>query len=123
VRLFVALDVPGVAIDHLEGAVAAVRKQHAGLRWIPAGRLHLTLAFLGEVGEPALAPLSQRLDRVGRRHDEMSLRFAGAGRFGSRILWVGVRGDRGPLSLLAQSVVAAARRSASRSTSGCTDRT
>ena len=110
VRLFVALDVPRVAIDHLEDAVAAVRGQHSDLRWIPADRLHLTLAFLGEVREPALDPLSRRLDRVGARHQDMSLSFAGAGRFGSRVLWVGVSGDLTPLSRLAQSVVAAARK-------------
>jgi RNA 2',3'-cyclic 3'-phosphodiesterase len=110
VRLFVALDVPRVAIDHLEGAVTAVRVRHADLRWVRAESRHVTLAFLGEVEEPALAELLQRLDRVGRRHDEMSLSFAGAGRFGSRILWVGVHGDREPLSRLAQSVVAAARK-------------
>jgi RNA 2',3'-cyclic 3'-phosphodiesterase len=110
VRLFVALDVPLVAIDHLEAAVAAVRDQQPDLRWVPAHRRHLTLAFLGEVAEPVLAPLTERLDRVARRHHGMELRFAGAGRFGSKVLWVGVQGDRDPLARLAQSVSAAARR-------------
>jgi RNA 2',3'-cyclic 3'-phosphodiesterase len=110
VRLFVALDVPPAATAHLERAVAAVREQHRNLRWTPSDRLHLTLAFLGEVEDARLDPLSQRLDRVCARHPAMSLAFAGAGRFGSRVLWVGVRGDRGSLSSLAQSVGAAARR-------------
>jgi RNA 2',3'-cyclic 3'-phosphodiesterase len=110
VRLFVALDVPHVAVDHLEGAVAAVRDQHPDLRWVAADRRHVTLAFLGEVEESALAALSERLERVGQRHQQMALHFAGAGRFGSRVLWVGVHGDREPLSRLAQSVGAAARK-------------
>jgi 2'-5' RNA ligase len=110
VRLFVALDVPSVAIDHLESAVAAVRDEHPDLRWVPGGRRHLTLAFLGEVREPRLAALSERLERVARRHEGLSLSFAGAGRFGNRVLWAGVRGDTAPLARLAESVAAAARR-------------
>ena len=47
---------------------------------------------------------------MGARNQRLSLTFAGAGRFGSRVLWVGVRGDLAPLSRLAQSVGAAARR-------------
>jgi 2'-5' RNA ligase len=109
-RLFVALDVPHVAIDHLQAAAAPVRDQHTGPRWVPADRLHLTLAFLGEVEEPATAPLTGRLERVAQRHHELGLRFAGAGRFGNRVLWVGVRGHNTPLGGLAASVAAAARR-------------
>jgi 2'-5' RNA ligase len=109
-RLFVALDVPDVAIDHLEAAVAAVQDEHRDLRWVPARRRHLTLAFLGEVAEPTLPALTGRLDRAAGRHHTLELRFAGAGRFGSRVLWVGVQGDREPLARLAQSVSAAARR-------------
>jgi 2'-5' RNA ligase len=109
-RLFVALDVPPVAIDHLEAAVAAVRDRYPDLRWVAADRRHVTLAFLGEVEERALAGLTGRLDRAAQRHHELALRFAGAGRFGSRVVWVGVHGDREPLSRLAQCVAAAARR-------------
>jgi len=110
VRLFVALDVPLVAIDHLEAAVAAVQGEQPDLRWVPAHRRHLTLAFLGEVEERVLPELTARLDRVARRHPALELRFAGAGRFGSKVLWVGVQGQREPLAGLAQSISAAARR-------------
>jgi 2'-5' RNA ligase len=110
VRLFVALDVPTVAIDHLQAAVAAVPDEHPGLRWVPADRRHVTLAFLGEVEPPALAALAARLGRVAGRHPALQLRFAGAGRFDSRVLWVGVEGDTEPLARLVGSVGAAARK-------------
>jgi RNA 2',3'-cyclic 3'-phosphodiesterase len=109
-RLFVALDVPDAAVQHLERAVAQVRERHREPRWVPCDRWHVTLAFLGEVGEPQLDPLSERLERAARRHGGFSLSFAGAGRFGNRVVWVGLRGDITPLARLAASVAAAARR-------------
>jgi 2'-5' RNA ligase len=109
-RLFVALDVPDVAVEHLERAVAEVRVRHREPRWVPRERWHVTLAFLGEVAEPQLDPLSERLERAARRHEALSASFGEAGRFGSRVLWVGVQGDHEPLSRLAQSVSAAARK-------------
>jgi 2'-5' RNA ligase len=109
-RLFVALDVPDTAVQHLEHAVADLRDGHRALRWVPCERWHVTLAFLGDVTEPSLGPLSERLERAARRHDALSLSFAGAGRFGNRVLWVGLQGDRIALNHLATSVAAAARR-------------
>jgi len=109
-RLFVALDVPDAAVQHLDRAVAQVRERHHEPRWVPWERWHVTLAFLGEVGEPQLDPLSERLKRAARRHEGLSLSFAGAGRFGNRVLWVGLRGDTAPLARLAASVAAAARK-------------
>lgn len=109
-RLFVAVDVPEAALEHLDAAVAAVRDVHRGLRWVPSGRWHLTLAFLGEVDDGTLDRLTTRLERVSRRHRPLTLRFAGAGRFSSRVLWAGVQGDRDELRHLAGSVSAAARK-------------
>jgi RNA 2',3'-cyclic 3'-phosphodiesterase len=114
VRLFVALSPPPEARQHLAAALASVRTDNDGLRWVEPAAWHLTLAFLGQVEESALPPLTERLGRAARRHSVLHLAFTGAGAFGSRrrarLLWVGVRGDREPLRRLAGSVDAAARR-------------
>lgn len=110
VRLFVSLDVPREALEHLDRAVDPVRHQHTGVRWIPASRWHVTLAFLGEVPESSAESLHVRLARAAARHASLALAFSGAGRFGSRVLWAGVRGDLDELRGLAQSVAAGARR-------------
>lgn len=110
VRLFVSLDVPTEALDDLDRAVERVRGEQTGVRWVPLTRWHLTLAFLGEVPDATLGPLGQRLARAAARNAAMMLAFAGAGRFGSRVLWAGVTGDRKQLRELAQSTVAASRR-------------
>jgi 2'-5' RNA ligase len=114
VRLFVALSPPPDARRHLEEAVARVRADDEGLRWVEPPAWHLTLAFLGHVEDGALPALSERLGRAARRHPVLHLAFTGAGAFASRrrarVLWVGVTGDREPLRRLARSVEAAARR-------------
>ncbi len=109
-RLFVSLDVPSVAIAHLDRAVEVVRREHPQVRWVPAERWHVTLAFLGDVDDQVRERIDDRLAHAAARHPPLSLSFAGAGRFGSRVLWVGVRGDRDELTGLARSVAAGARR-------------
>jgi 2'-5' RNA ligase len=113
-RLFVALWPPAEVVEHLQDAVREVSGRIAappGLRWVKVEQLHLTLAFLGEVDPPRAQQVQERLARVGVRHPPVGLRLQGAGRFGDRVLYVRVEGDREQLGRLATSVAAAARRS------------
>ena len=105
-----ALDVAEEVVQHLERAVAAVRERHPELRWVASRRWHVTLAFLGEVDDGRMEPLSARLARVAARYEPMSLCFGGSGRFGSRVLWTGLRGDIVQLGHLAASVASASRK-------------
>ncbi|WP_031509395.1 RNA 2',3'-cyclic phosphodiesterase [Streptomyces megasporus] len=111
-RLFTAvLPPPGVlteleaAVDRLKGLPDADR-----LRWARPEGWHFTLAFLGEVDEALLPELRERLARAAHRHPAFGLRLAGGGRFGDRVLWIGVEGDHTTLRRLADSVTAAVRR-------------
>jgi 2'-5' RNA ligase len=111
VRLFVALWPPPDAVSELLAVVEDVRRDAPTLRWTAPERWHLTLAFLGEVVEERRPELEERLARAASRHPALALRFAGGGRFGSRLLFTRVDGEREPLTRLAASVAAAARRS------------
>jgi 2'-5' RNA ligase len=111
-RLFVAVAVPVCAADELDDAVAPLRQLWPGLRWTGRDAWHLTLAFLGEVTEPACARLGPRLERAAARHPRLSLSLGGAGAFPgaarARVLWTGVQGE--PLGALAEDVAKGARR-------------
>lgn len=113
-RLFVAIMPPPAVLDELETRVAALRPQWPALRWTGQPAWHVTLAFLGEVGEQAAAALGPRLERAAHRHPSLPLSIAGAGAFPApgraRVLWTGVSGDRRALEALARSVAAGARR-------------
>jgi 2'-5' RNA ligase len=109
-RLFAAVAPPPQVLDELRSATAAMRAAHPRLRWTRPDQWHLTLAFLGEVGDEARGDLSARLARTAARHPPMRLALHGAGRFGDRVLWTRVTGDVVALRGLAASVRAAAER-------------
>lgn len=109
-RLFVAVWPPPPAIAELETVLAAVRASAPQLRWTTREQWHLTLAFLGEVADDHMPELQQRLARAAGRHPPLTLRFAGSGRFGGRVLFLALDGDVQALKRLAASAGAAARR-------------
>jgi 2'-5' RNA ligase len=110
-RLFVAVRPPPAAVADLDRAVEPVRSASShGVRWVRSEAWHFTLAFLGTVEERTADRLRPRLARAAARHAPFNLAMSGAGRFGQRVLWIGVVGERRAIVALAQSVAAAARR-------------
>ncbi|MEE1789075.1 RNA 2',3'-cyclic phosphodiesterase [Streptomyces sp. SP17BM10] len=105
-RLFVAVLPPVEALQGLSDAVAPVRGLPGAdrLRWTTVEGWHLTLAFLGQVPEDRLPELETALAAVAEAHPAHELRLAGAGRFGDRVLWVGVEGQAWALRRLAEAV-------------------
>jgi 2'-5' RNA ligase len=109
-RLFVATYPPAAACDDLDRRLAGLNVAIAAGRGVNT-RLarrdtwHVTLAFLGEVGEDRVAAVHTAVGRAvdGRPAPELCL--AGGGRFGRgrfTLLWVGVEGEE--LGGLARSV-------------------
>jgi 2'-5' RNA ligase len=110
-RLFVAVDPPTEAVDHLRGRLPPAEQR---LRWTDPAQWHLTLTFCGEVDDRTAEELSGRLARASSRHQAMHLQLAGAGAFSrparAHAFWVGLTGDLDALRKLADSTSAAARR-------------
>lgn len=99
-RLFVAAYPPASVCDDLEERLAGLavsRAAAAGVNTRLARRetWHVTLAFLGEVGDERVSDAAAAVERaaVGPPPE---LRLTGGGRFGRgqfTVLWVGVAGD------------------------------
>ena len=102
------------AIGHLAETLHALTRTgpaaSGAIRWAPAQRWHLTLAFLGEVDEDRVPRLADRLERAARRGTPVELQLRGGGHFGRTVLWVAVVGNVQPLARLAAASMAAARR-------------
>jgi RNA 2',3'-cyclic 3'-phosphodiesterase len=113
-RLFVAIAPPAAVLDDLDALAAPLRTGRQDLRWTSREAWHVTLAFLGQVEEPAVARLLPRLERAAGRHRVLRLAFCGAGAFPgparATVLWSGLSGDRAALARLAESVAAGAGR-------------
>jgi 2'-5' RNA ligase len=78
-RLFVGLAVDEAVKDALERLTLRLRAKDDGLRWSTREQWHVTLVFLGEVGDEARARLIQELRRV--RQSPLELRMEGLGVF------------------------------------------
>ena len=103
-RLFVALELPAAVVSHADAVVAPVRPRHPQLRWVPAARWHLTLAFSGQVPDEGVEALRDSVTRAVRSRVPLELRLAGAGSFRDRVVWLGVQGDLRALGDLARDL-------------------
>jgi 2'-5' RNA ligase len=90
IRLFVGIGFP----PELKLRLSLLCSGVTGAKWVDPGNLHLTLRFIGEIGEDRAADIDEALQRVRAR--PFDLQLAGAGVFGDkpRALWVGV--ERSP---------------------------
>jgi RNA 2',3'-cyclic 3'-phosphodiesterase len=109
-RLFVAVVPPPDALAEFAALVGRLREQAPSLRWAAPEQWHLTLTFLAAVEPAVVDELRTRLERAARRHPPGPISLAGGGRFGDRVLWCGIAGDRGGLIRLAAATTAAAVR-------------
>jgi 2'-5' RNA ligase len=97
VRLFFAIELSNavrVALDH---AVAPLRAAEPELAWVRAGKLHLTMKFLGDVDDPGAERLAAAADAVAARHRPFEMTLGGVGAFPNfrraRVVWMGVEHD------------------------------
>lgn len=103
-RLFFGLDLSWT----LKEALGAFQARHGGLKvsWTDPSKLHLTLAFLGEVPEERLDSLRHCGEGVARRHPSIRLRTTALGGFPrdreARVLWLGLEVNPTLESLVAE---------------------
>ena len=111
-RAFVALPCPPRLRDALAVAAPGWRKVDADVRWVDAGRAHLTLRFLGRSSRSALLALDARLGELAAACPPIALRPGETGAFPGwrrpRVLWLGLE-EGGALAPLAAGIEEAAR--------------
>ena len=104
-RLFVAVVPPAAVRADLDLALGPLRGATGEPRWVPPERWHVTLLFLGAVPEERTAELASALGEAVAGTAPLTLRIAGAGRFGAghrpQVFWTGLDGDVGALTGLA----------------------
>jgi RNA 2',3'-cyclic 3'-phosphodiesterase len=83
-RLFVGIALPPELKLRLSLLAAGV----PGARWVDPGNYHLTLRFIGEVGEDLASDIDAAL--LPLRSKPFPVTIAGVGRFADRMLWAGV---------------------------------
>ncbi|MBN1269094.1 MAG: RNA 2',3'-cyclic phosphodiesterase [Kiritimatiellae bacterium] len=112
-RTFVALEITDQVRASLAEVQARLKAAGGKVSWVPAGNIHLSLAFLGNIFETVVVPLGEALDRVAESIKPFSLDVAGVGYFGSpkrpRVIWAGIEAPPAELDRLYAGVCAAVR--------------
>lgn len=98
-RLFLAFELPEEVRARIGERVGPLRATLPTASWVPPDRLHLTLAFLGEVEEERLAVLDAAVAPVFAGRPRLAMRLDGAGTFPprrpARVAWIGVAAQPG----------------------------
>jgi 2'-5' RNA ligase len=106
-RLFVAVELPDAIRSAIEGMTEPLRSLE-GFRWTPIENLHLTVAFLGWVEEPATGSIRDRVARAAAGVEPFEACLGVPGRFPergkARVLWVGFEDPTDSLAALAAEV-------------------
>jgi len=95
-RLFVGISLP----PEQKLALSLIASGLPGAKWVDPGNYHLTLRFIGDVGESQAADADAALSSIRSRR--FSLTLAGVGHFGTRMLWAGIEKNPDLLQLQAK---------------------
>ncbi len=105
-RTFIAVNLSDAAHVTLRRTLRRVGRALPGVRLVNPDDLHLTLAFLGEIDDAALAAVVTLTQEVAQQTSPFTLTLDKLGIFGQphapRVVWVGVGGDLRRLAALQQ---------------------
>jgi 2'-5' RNA ligase len=97
IRSFIAIEIP----DEIREAFASVQEQlkqsRAGVRWVRASSIHLTLKFLGDIHPDLIDEIEATMAREIGNEPVLTLQPTGLGAFPNprnpRVVWVGLQGE------------------------------
>lgn len=112
VRAFVAIELPSSvksALSQLQDNLK--RSEHASVKWVNTGSIHLTLKFLGNIATETIPELTKVLSEAARGITPFHLELGEMGVFPNlrapRVVWVGLRGETATLSVLQENIESA----------------
>jgi RNA 2',3'-cyclic 3'-phosphodiesterase len=109
IRSFVAVDVSQAVLGQVRDLLVGLKKVTPGdVKWVKPELMHLTLAFLGEVGAEFIQSAQGRLVEVAAGCGPIQCRLGGLGAFPSstraRVLWAGMEQGADGLCRLQRNV-------------------
>ena len=93
-RIFLAINPPAEVRRRVWEATAPLRELSPDVAWISEDKVHLTLKFIGEVGEDGVASLTSAISEMARTHAAPMVHLSLLGAFPTfrrpRVIWIGV---------------------------------
>lgn len=107
-RLFLAIDPPPDVRAAIGGLLERCKARAPEVKTCSLASIHVTLVFLGSIGESSLDGIQRDVSSVCGRHAAFDLSARGSGLFPSRarpqVLWLGVGGDTRRAAALARDL-------------------
>ncbi len=96
-RTFIAIEIPDAIKAELAKLQSELRRTGADVGWTNPDNIHLTLRFLGEVGERQVESLKKLCAQIATEFSPFALQLGDTGYFPNfrqpRVLWVGLDGN------------------------------
>ncbi|MCE5327475.1 MAG: RNA 2',3'-cyclic phosphodiesterase [Planctomycetaceae bacterium] len=109
-RTFLALDIDEAARRAIELARRQLDPPPAALRWVESENLHVTLNFLGEIGDEALHEVCDLVTDVAADHEPFDFTVRGISlepRHKPHMFWIGVGEGAAAMAALQRDLTAA----------------
>ncbi|HMI30899.1 MAG TPA: RNA 2',3'-cyclic phosphodiesterase [Candidatus Limnocylindrales bacterium] len=94
VRTFVALVIPKPWIRYLARVEEELSKRMSGLSWVKPDNMHITIRFLGDLGDSGVRRAGESTARGAESHFAFPARLGNLGAFPNvsrpRVLWMGL---------------------------------
>ena len=107
-RLFLGVNLPPSAKEECLRISRWLKQTGADVKWVEEANFHVTLKFLGEVGEDRIREVTAACEAVSKDHPGFSFSLSGLGAFPSatapRTLWIGAQTSGQPFERLAQDL-------------------
>jgi 2'-5' RNA ligase len=108
VRTFIALVIPNDWKGYLGQVEGDLKRVMSGLSWVKPENLHITVRFLGDLGDSGVRRAGEAVRRGAEGHDAFLARLGAPGAFpsmkGPRTLWTGLADGADSAAALAKSV-------------------
>ena len=109
IRSFVAIELPEEVKNRLVRLRGGLeRKEHAFVKWVEPGGIHLTLKFLGNISPELVTEITGAIKESSEGISPFRLELSGLGAFPNlrqpRVVWAGIYGDVDKLLRLQHNV-------------------
>jgi RNA 2',3'-cyclic 3'-phosphodiesterase len=104
IRTFIAVNLADAVKRNLASLQEQLGRNAGNVKWTPVENMHLTLLFLGEVGQLEVVQICRTVQARARKHTRFILEAEGLGAFPNlrrpKILWGGLTGGVAELQSL-----------------------
>ena len=102
-RAFIAIELPEEIKDILGRIQDDLKQSRADVKWVKPGNIHLTLKFLGEIGEDLVKNIGSSLTEIANNYSSFPLTLSCLGAFPKlkypRVIWVGLENEQQVLKI------------------------